>query len=87
VLWVSTPGAHTLTIHTTRTNRYPLCSMTMTDTYRLTVAVRKRSNLDAPANTDEAVALVKDLLAQGSLIDVLSVLPEQENKGSQVRWG
>lgn len=59
----------------------------MSETYRLTVAVRKRKDLENPVTIDEAVAIVHNLLSQGSFIDVISVLPEQESKGNEVKWG
>ncbi len=59
----------------------------MSDTYRLTVVVRKRKDLDEPSSIDEAVKAVHGLLTQGSFLDVVSVLPEQVNKGNEVKWG
>lgn len=59
----------------------------MSETYRLTVAVRKRSDLDTPSTIDEAVAVVHNLLTQGTFIDVVSVLPEQQSNGNEVKWG
>lgn len=59
----------------------------MSETFRLTVAVRKRKDLETPTTIDEAVAVVHNLLTQGAFIDVVSVLPEQTNNGNEVRWG
>lgn len=59
----------------------------MSETFRLTVAVRKHKDLDTPTTVDEAVAIVYNLLTQGALIDVVSVLPEQQSKGNEVKWG
>lgn len=56
------------------------------DTYRITVAVRKRSDLEAPASLDEALAIVRNLLEQGSFLTVLAVEPEATKSG-QVKWG
>jgi hypothetical protein len=59
----------------------------MSETYRLTVAVRKRKDLESPTTIDEAVTLVHTLLTQGSFIEVVSVLPEQKSNGNEVKWG
>lgn len=56
------------------------------DTFRITVAVRKRSDLDAPSSIDEALALVRNLLEQGSFLTVLAVEPE-DKQTKQVKWG
>jgi hypothetical protein len=56
------------------------------ETYRITVAVRKRSDLDAPANIDEALSMVRSLLAQGSMLDVLAVEP-QDKQTKEIKWG
>jgi hypothetical protein len=59
----------------------------MSETFRLTVAVRKHKDLDNPTTVDEAVATVYNLLTQGALIEVVSVLPEQKSSGNEVKWG
>ena len=59
----------------------------MSDTYRLTIAVRKRTDLDAPSSEQEAITLVHNLLLQGSLIDVLAVTPEAKHDDKKVKWG
>jgi len=56
------------------------------DTYRITVAVRKRSDLDAPMNIDEAISMVHSLLNQGSMLDVVAVEP-QEKQTKEIKWG
>jgi hypothetical protein len=56
------------------------------ETFRITVAVRKRSDLDAPANIDEAISMVRSLLNQGSMLDVLAVEP-QEKETKEIKWG
>lgn len=58
----------------------------MSETYRLTVAVRKRNDLDTPRDIDEAVEIVRRLLNEGSFVEVVSVLPERKS-GGEVRWG
>lgn len=56
------------------------------ETYRITVTVRQRSDLDVPSSIDEAVSMVYNLLNQGSMLEVLSVEPE-EKQTKEVRWG
>ena len=56
------------------------------ETYRITVAVRKRTDLDAPSNIDEALSMVHSLLTQGSMLDVLAVEPEHKQT-KEVKWG
>jgi hypothetical protein len=56
------------------------------ETHRITVAVRKRNDLDTPSSLDEAISIVRSLLEQGSMIEVLAVEPEgKQNKSAQ--WG
>jgi hypothetical protein len=56
------------------------------ETYRITVAVRKRTDLDTPSSLDEAIGIVRSLLEQGVMLDVLAVEPEgKQNKSAQ--WG
>lgn len=60
------------------------------ETYRITVAVRKRKDADAPSSLIEALATVRILLSQeSSPLTVLSV--EQEVRGTQrdgqMKWG
>jgi|LauGreDrversion4_2_1035121.scaffolds.fasta_scaffold1502628_1 hypothetical protein len=56
------------------------------NTYRITVVVRKRDDIDAPSSIDEAVSMVHQLLEQGSFIEVLAVEPE-ERPTNTVQWG
>jgi len=56
------------------------------NTYRLTVVVRKRDDIDAPSSVDEAVSMVHQLLEQGSFLEVLAVEPE-ERPTNTVQWG
>jgi len=56
------------------------------ETYRITVAVRKRNDLDAPANIDEALSMVRSLLTQGSMLEVLAVEPN-DKQTKEVKWG
>lgn len=56
------------------------------NTYRITVVVRKRDDIDAPSSIDEAVSMVHQLLEQGSFIEVLAVEPE-ERPTNIVQWG
>lgn len=57
------------------------------ETYRITVAVRKRSDLDSPASLEEAMSMVNSLLTQGSFLDVIAVEPETTGQAKQVKWG
>lgn len=59
----------------------------MTDTYRLTVAVRRRTDRNDPATIDEAVLMVQRILAESEKLQVLSVLPEQSGNADKVKWG
>lgn len=56
------------------------------DTFRITVAVRRRSDLEAPSSIDEALAMVRNLLEQGSFLTVLAVEPESKQT-KEVKWG
>lgn len=56
------------------------------ETYRITVAVRKRNDLDSPASLDEALSMVRQLLTQGLFLEVLTVEPE-EKQTKEVKWG
>jgi hypothetical protein len=57
------------------------------NTYRLTVVVRKRDDIeDALPSVDEAVSMVHQLLEQGSFLEVLAVEPE-EKPTNTVQWG
>lgn len=56
------------------------------ETYRITVAVRKRSDMDAPSTLEEAISMVHSLLYQGSMIEVLAVEPESKQT-KEVKWG
>jgi hypothetical protein len=56
------------------------------NTYRITVVVRKRDDIDAPSSIDEAVSMVHQLLEQGSFLEVLAVEPE-ERPTNTVQWG
>jgi hypothetical protein len=56
------------------------------NTYRITVVVRKRDDIDAPSSIDEAVSMVRQLLEQGSFLEVLAVEPE-ERPTNTVQWG
>ena len=56
------------------------------ETYRITVAVRKRNDLDSPASLDEALPIVRQLLTQGLFLEVLTVEPE-EKQTKEVKWG
>ena len=56
------------------------------ETYRITVAVRKRYDLDVPSSIDEALSIVRSLLLQGSVLDVLAVEPEAKQT-KEVKWG
>ena len=56
------------------------------ETYRITVAVRKRTDLDTPSTLDDAIAIVRSLLEQGAMIDVLAVEPEGKQNKS-IQWG
>lgn len=56
------------------------------DTYRITVAVRKRSDLDSPSSLDEALSMVKQLLMQGQFLEVLAVDPT-EKQTKEIKWG
>lgn len=63
------------------------------ETYRITVTVRQRSDLDVPSSIDEAVSMVHNLLTQGSMLDVVSVEPlDKQTKtipldDSAMKWG
>ncbi len=56
------------------------------NTYRITVVVRKRDDIDSPLNIDEAVSMVHQLLGQGCFLEVLAVEPEERPKNT-VQWG
>ena len=56
------------------------------ETYRITVAVRKRSDLDSPSSLDEALSMVTQLLNQGQFLDVLAVEPT-EKQTKEIKWG
>lgn len=56
------------------------------NTYRITVTVGQRSDLDIPSSIDEALSLVRNLLGQGGMLEVLSVEP-QDKETKEVRWG
>lgn len=56
------------------------------ETYRITVAVRKRSDLDVPSSLDEAMTMVRSLLEQGSFLTVLAVEPEAKQT-KDLRFG
>jgi hypothetical protein len=56
------------------------------NTYRITVVVRKRDDIDAPSSIGEAVSMVHQLLEQGSFLEVLAVEPE-ERPTNTVQWG
>ncbi len=56
------------------------------ETYRITVAVRKRSDLDSPSSLDEALSIVTQLLTQGHFLEVLTVEPEAKQT-KEVKWG
>lgn len=45
----------------------------MSDTYTFIVTVTKRDDLEHPADEQEAHAMVKERLENGSFLDVLSV--------------
>ena len=62
------------------------CMVLSMETYRITVAVRKRNDLDSPASLDEALAMVRQLLTQGLFLDVLTVEPEAKQT-KEVKWG
>lgn len=62
------------------------CMVLSMETYRITVAVRKRTDLDAPANIDEALSMVRSLLTQGSILEVLAVEPN-DKQTKEVKWG
>ncbi len=55
-------------------------------TYRLTVEVSQRTDLDVPSSIDEAISMVTSLLNQGAMIEVISVEPEGKQNKS-VQWG
>jgi hypothetical protein len=56
------------------------------DTYRITVSVRKRNDLEAPNNIDEALVMVRQLLTRGSMIDLIDIEPE-DKQTKEVKWG
>jgi len=56
------------------------------NTYRITVTVRQRSDLDIPSSVDEALSLVRNLLSQGDMLEVLSVEP-QDKETKEIKWG
>lgn len=56
------------------------------ETYRITVAVRKRNDIDSPNNIDEALAMVRERLTNGLLLEVLAVEPEAKQT-KEVKWG
>ena len=58
----------------------------MSNTYRLTIAIRKRNDLERPTSEAEAIMLVHDLLSNGSFIDVLSVTPEVGTTKDDTVW-
>lgn len=62
------------------------CMVLSMETYRITVAVRKRNDLDSPASLDEALSMVRQLLTQGLFLEVLTVEPE-EKQTKEVKWG
>ena len=45
----------------------------MNNEYTLTIKVRKRDDLEQPANIEEAVSIVYQLLLEGSFLEVVSV--------------
>lgn len=60
--------------------------LVLMETYTITVKVAKRYDLDAPASIDEALSMVRSLLLQGSMLDVLAVEPEAKQT-KEVKWG
>jgi hypothetical protein len=56
------------------------------NTYRITVTVGQRSDLDIPSSVDEALSLVRNLLSQGDMLEVLSVEP-QDKQTKEIKWG
>lgn len=56
------------------------------NTYRITVTVGQRSDLDIPSSVDEALSLVRNLLSQGGMLEVLSVEP-QDKETKEIKWG
>jgi hypothetical protein len=56
------------------------------NTYRITITVGQRSDLDVPSSIDEALSMVRNLLSQGSMLEVLSVEP-QEKETKEIKWG
>lgn len=56
------------------------------ETYRITVAVRRRTDLESPKNIDEALIMVRQLLSQGYMLDVIDVEP-QDKETKEVKWG
>jgi hypothetical protein len=56
------------------------------NTYQITVTVGQRSDLDIPSSVDEALSLVRNLLSQGDMLEVLSVEP-QDKQTKEIKWG
>jgi hypothetical protein len=56
------------------------------NTYKITVTVGQRSDLDIPSSVDEALSLVRNLLSQGAMLEVLSVEP-QDKETKEIKWG
>ena len=56
------------------------------NTYKITVTVGQRSDLDIPSSVDEALSLVRNLLSQGDMLEVLSVEP-QDKQTKEIKWG
>jgi hypothetical protein len=56
------------------------------NTYQITVTVRQRSDLDIPSSVDEALSLVRNLLSQGDMLEVLLVEP-QDKQTKEIKWG
>jgi hypothetical protein len=64
----------------------PIMYRALMEIHRITIQVAKRSDLDIPSDIDEAISLVRTLLEQGSLLEVISVEPEGK-KNKSLQWG
>ena len=53
----------------------------------MTIAIRKRTDLDTPTSEAEAIMLVHDLLSHGAMVEVLSVTPEKKDTQGETTWG
>jgi hypothetical protein len=51
----------------------------MNEAYTIKVTVRKRNDLEQPTNMQEAIYMVSSLLDRGKFLEIVDVVPEEEN--------